>query len=306
MIGRRNLLKTGAGALSAALLPMSGAVAAPRQRWGLQLFTVGALLERDLPGTLKQVASIGYREVETVGSFGRDPAMLRGLFDRYRLKSPSQHLASDELYASFGAWTRREITTEANRANYERLLAPANAIALVRDGIGKAKVLGQQYVTWPILMPKMLADAQIIRTYIGLFNEAGRICREEGLKFAYHHHDREFAPFPGDTRSIYDVIVAETDPALVHLELDIYWATKAGHDPVQMVGRLGSRVFGCHVKNIDAADDFAPLTKGRIDIPAFITAARGAGVRHFFVEYDRADDPMAVVRDAYGVLARLK
>ncbi len=304
MPDRRRLLTLAGASTAAVALAGPLRAAHPRQPWGLQLFTVGALLEKDFAGTLRTVARIGYREVETIGSFGRDPRVLRALLDRNGLVSPSQHLASDELYASFGAWTRREITTEANRANYERLLAPPNAIALVRDGIAKAKVLGQRYVTWPILMPKMLATAEIIRSYIGIFNEAGRICREEGLRFAYHHHDREFAGMPGGTATIYDTIVAETNPALVALELDFYWATKAKRDPIALFERYGARIFGCHVKNIDATGDFAPLATGLIDVRGVIDRARAGGTRHFFVEYDRADDPMAVVRDAYRFLSR--
>ncbi|QJR03081.1 sugar phosphate isomerase/epimerase [Sphingobium yanoikuyae] len=271
--------------------------------WGLQLFTVGALLEQDFEGTLRQVAELGYKEVETVGSFGRDPAWLRGQLDRFGLVSPSQHIASDEVYASFGAWTRKEITTEQNRENYERAFLPEKALALVEDGIGKAKLLGQRYVTWPILMPRMLADRAILDRYIGIFNQAGRMCRDAGLTFAFHNHHREFQRLGPDM--IYDLILKGTDPEQVKMELDFYWVTKAGQDPILYFENNPGRYFGCHVKDVDAVGEFAVVGTGRLDLPRLIAAARKAGAQHFFVEYDRSDDPMAAIRDSMAYLNRL-
>ncbi|QGP78047.1 sugar phosphate isomerase/epimerase family protein [Sphingobium sp. CAP-1] len=274
-----------------------------KRDWGVQLFTVGTLLEQDFEGTLRQVAALGYKEVETVGSFGRDPAWLRAQLDRFGLTSPSQHIASDAVYASFGAWTRKEISTEQNRENYERAFQPDKALALVEDGIGKAKLLGQRYVTWPILMPRMLADRAILDRYIGIFNQAGRMCRDAGLTFAFHNHHREFQRLGSDM--IYDLILKGTDPDLVKMELDFYWVTKAGHDPIPYFQNNPGRYFGCHVKDVDAAGEFAVVGTGRLDLPRLIGAARKAGVEHFFVEYDRSDDPMGAIRDSMAYLKRL-
>lgn len=270
------------------------------QRWGLQLFTVGALLEADFEGTLAKVAALGYREVETVGSFGRDPAYLRSQLDRLGLVSPSQHIASDAIYASFGAWTRKEITTEQNRDNYERAFAPDQAIPIVRDGIHKAKQLGQTYVTWPILMPQMLADRAILDTYIRLFNEAGKICREEGLVFAFHNHAREFERISGDV--IYDLILAGTDNDLVKMEMDFYWATKAGTDALPYFIAHPDRFFACHVKDIDAAGEITTVGRGLLDLPKLVAAAHAAKIGHFFVEYDRSDDPLRVIGESIRYL----
>lgn len=298
---RRNFLVTALGGLLATGCAGPARTIAPVSRpWGLQLFTVGALLAQDFEGTLGKVAAAGYREVETVGSFGKDPVYLRAQLDRFGLVSPSQHIASDEVYASFGAWTRKEITTEQNRENYERAFGPDRAIAIVRDAIGKAKPLGQNYVTWPILMPRMLTDRAILDTYIRLFNEAGRICREEGLVFGFHNHDREFKTI-GD-ELIYDLILAGTDPELVKMEMDFYWVTKAGKDAIPYFKANPGRYYACHVKDMDETGAFAAAGTGILDLPKLIGAARESGVRHFFVEYDRSDDPMAVIGQAIGYL----
>lgn len=300
---RRDFLTMTAGLLTAGCAGVRAAPATKARRWGLQLFTVGALLETDFEGTLRQVAEFGYREVETVGSFGRDPAFVRAQLDRFGLVSPSQHIASDDVYASFGAWTRKEITTEQNRENYERAFLPERSLALVRDGIGKAKILGQTYVTWPILMPKMLADRQILDKYIAIFNEAGRMCRDAGLVFAFHNHHREFVNLGPDL--IYDLILGGTDPDLVKMEMDFYWVTKAGRDPIPYFRNNPGRYFGCHVKDVDAKGDFSVVGTGQLDLPKLIDTARTAGVRHFFVEYDRSDDPITAIRDSMTYLRRL-
>src|ERR1700733_3042433 len=88
---------------------MLSAIAAPAHALGLQLFTVMTLLEKDFEGTLKAVADIGYKEVETIASFGRDPKEVRGLLDKYGLVSPSQHLVPGPLYEVFSRFTRREL-----------------------------------------------------------------------------------------------------------------------------------------------------------------------------------------------------
>src|SRR4051794_4956752 len=103
---RRDFLKAtaaaaGAAALGAACVRSGLARAAAARPIGLQLFTVMANLEQDFEGTLKTVAGIGYREVETIGAFGRDPHRVRELLDKYRLVTPSQHLVPGKLYELF-------------------------------------------------------------------------------------------------------------------------------------------------------------------------------------------------------------
>ncbi|MDB5708165.1 MAG: Xylose isomerase, partial [Sphingomonas bacterium] len=222
---------------------------------------------------------------------------------RFGLKSPSQHIASDAVYASFSAWTRKQISTEQNRANYELAFKPDKCLTLVADGIAKAKILGQTYVTWPILMPQMLASRDILDVYLKIFNEAGRMCHEAGLVFAFHNHHREFVPL--GSQLIYDIILRETDPALVRMEMDVYWVAKAGKDPIPYLRNNPGRYFGCHIKDIDAKGDFATVGTGTLDLPGLITAARQSGAEHFYVEYDRSDDPMKQIRDSIAYLRRL-
>lgn len=98
------------GLTAAAALAYGAAGARTRRRpLGIQLYTLMALLDADFDGTLRKVAAMGYREIETLGSFGRDPAMVRALLDKYDLRSPSQHIMPPGLYEVFGAGSRGEI-----------------------------------------------------------------------------------------------------------------------------------------------------------------------------------------------------
>ena len=301
---RRLFLALAASGLTTASSAMAATRDKDSRRWGLQLFTVLTPLEIDFPGVLKQVAQMGYVEVETIGSFGRDPAYVRDLLDQNGLVSPSQHLSPKDIYSSFRAWSRREISTEENRANYTRAFGLENAMAVVEDGVASAKVMGQTYVTWPILMPAHLADRRTLDAYVALFNAAGALCAREGVVFAYHNHDREFAKVGDEV--IYDRILAGTDPNLVKLELDLFWVTKARADPIAYLQRQAGRIKACHLKDMSANGDFAVVGEGVLDVPGLVKAARASGVEHFFVEYDRSNDPLSESRRSLAYLRGLQ
>lgn len=297
---RRSFLRVSA---SAALARAVRAAAPPRPP-GLQLFTVLSLLEADFEGTIREVAAIGYREVETIGSFGRDPVHVREILSRHGLTSPSQHIAPARIYSSFSAWAKREISTEQNRENFIKAFTFEQTDSLIEDAIRSAKALGQKYIIWQILFEPHLASRPIIDQVIRTFNRAGETCQREGLVFAFHNHDREFARVGNDVP--YDLILANTDPERVKLELDFYWITKAKADPLAYLRKHVGRYRLCHVKDMDSTGDFAVVGMGVLDVPALLDAARTAGVEHFYVEYDRPLDPMREIRQSYSYLAGLK
>lgn len=300
---RRQLLRLSALAMLAATAPAIASVPHGRRRWGLQLFTVIAPLERDFEGTLRAVSGIGYREVETIGCFGRDPAYVRGLLDKYGLVSPSQHIASKQLYDSFSAWSKRQISSEENRANYIGALQPEKVAALIEEAIGVAKALGQKYVVWPVFMAPHLANREIVDAFIAAFNKAGDACAGEGLTFTFHNHDRELARLGNDV--IYDLLLKGTDPATVKMEMDFYWFRKAKVDPIAYLHNNPGRFKLVHVKDMAPDGDFTVVGGGIIDLKRLIGQARAAGVEHFYVEYDRSADPMKEIRTSFDYLSRI-
>lgn len=247
---------------------------------GLQLYTVRTLLERDFEGTIRQLAEIGYKELEFAGYYNRQPAAVRALLDSLGLRAPSAHVPLDAF----------------------RTALPATLDA--------AAALGHQFVVCPFLLPPDRTEA----TYQRLgdeFTRFGRAARERGMQFAYHNHDFEFADLGGG-RTGFEILAAGSDRDLVKFELDLYWATFAGRDPVALFAAHPGRFPLCHVKDMrepQGAKAMAPVGEGGIDFARIFAAAPQAGLRHYFVEHDNAAEypggPLASVRTSYGALRRL-
>ena len=243
---------------------------------GLQLYTVRGLMEQDVEGTLRTLAGIGYKELEFAGYFGRQPAALRATLDGLGLRAPAAHVPL-ELF---------------------RTALPATLDA--------ANALGHQYLVCPFLAP---ADrtADSYKRLGAEFTTIGRACQARGVRFAYHNHEFEFADVGGG-RTGYDLLLAESDPAAVQFELDLFWATKAGRDPVALFAAHPGRFSLCHVKDMReprGAQEMVAVGEGGIDFARIFAAGRTAGLRHYFVEHDNPSDPMASVRTSYGTLSRL-
>src|SRR2546428_895006 len=189
---RRAFLHTlGAAALAAGLdrarvgpLPRP---AATLDRIGLQLYTVRGALERDFEGTLDRVAAIGYREVEFAGYYGKTPHEVWVALEKRGLAAPSAHVPFETLK---GNW---------------------------RGALEDARVVGHRYVVVPWIPPDERRSLDGYKRVARLFNRAGAVARELGLQFAYHNQAFEFARLGG--RVPYDVLLADTDPKLVALEL---------------------------------------------------------------------------------------
>jgi hypothetical protein len=299
---RRNFLGLSGLSLAALAAAPALAKATKPRRWGLQGGTVLKPLEADFEGTLKALAAMGYKEIGTTGSFGRDPHYVRAQLDRFGLTSPNNHVAPKATYASFQGWVRRQISSEDNMKVYAETFSLKNARAAFEDGIETSKILGQKYVMWAILQDYQIADRQVIDQYIKLFNELGDMCAKEGKVFAFHNHAREFAKVGNDV--ILDLFLENTDPEKVKFELDFYWATKAGVDPIAYMKRYTGRTKLCHIKDITATGDFAPVGSGTLDVPKLIQQADDAGIQHFLVEIDRADDPLAAVDSSIKYLRK--
>lgn len=244
---------------------------------GLQLYTVRDLMARDLPGTLAAVAAIGYTEVEFAGYFGQEPAQLRALLARLGLSAPGVHQPIDAL-----------------RNTLDAVLAAAEAI-------------GHRYIVCPWLAEsERTADGY--RRLAADLDRIGKACHDRGFQLGYHNHDFEFDPgvFPGTTP--YDVLLAETDPELVVMELDLFWITRGGRDPLSYFERHPGRFPLWHVKDmrdVGGAREMVAVGQGDIDFARLFAAGERAGLKHFFVEHDNPADPLASVRASYEHLERI-
>ena len=249
---------------------------APLARIGLAVFTVRPLLARDFERTMQAVAEIGYRDVDMYIHESRlKPRETRAAIDRAGLTCRSARVATPALYRG---WDR---------------------------SLDAAKELGARWITLanvPYEERLILRDWQEL---FDVFNRVGYEARQRGLGFCYHNHDFELQPI--EERIPLDLMMTATLHDLVKLQMDVYWMTKGGRDPVAEITRLGSRVASLHLKDMDRTPERGITTvgAGMIDFARVITAARKAGVEDFYVEEDAPRDPLAAVRASYAHLKSL-
>lgn len=263
MISRRTLLG-GAGGVAAFALAgraVPSAFAAQIQAIGLQLYTIREIFQKDPVGTLEQVARIGYREIEFGGGGydAMDHALLRRTMDRLGLRAPSVHIGYDALLGQFD------------------------------KSVTMAKALGADTVVLPYMTDEH-RNEQAWRVALSNFNRFAADLNKAGLGFAYHNHDFEFTIKPGGV-SLYERFLKETDPSLVKIELDLYWAAHAGESPAALIDRLAGRIYAYHVKDMRADRSMAAVGEGTMDFAALFKRKGSAGVRHFYVENDQAPAP---------------
>jgi sugar phosphate isomerase/epimerase len=278
-IRRRDFLTT-LGA-SAAAIAVPGVAAAARlpnlvapQPIGLQLYTVRDLMQRDVEYTLRQVAAIGYREVEFAGLFDKEPKKVRGMLDKLGLTSPSSHMSLEVLTASLSGV------------------------------VDEVQALGNDYVVCPSIDAALTRDADGWRRVAARFNRIGESLQRVGLRFAFHNHDAEFKPLP--TGEIgYDILLADCDPKYVKMELDLFWIAKGGHDPLAYFAKWPGRFPLVHVKDMAGNGTMTNVGQGHIDWSKIFAKRREAGIEHFFVEHDQPKAPMNDIRVSYEYMSRL-
>ena len=246
-------------------------------RIGMQLYTVRRELEKDFEGTLRKVAALGYREVEFAGYFGHGPAEVKTTLKRLRLDAPAAHVQLSELRGD------------------------------LRPSIEAAHVIGHKYLLLAWMAPEERRTLDQYRRLAELCNEAGARLKREGLRFAYHNHDFEFAPLGGEIP--YDLLLERTDPDAVKLEMDLYWTVKGGAKPVEYFERHPGRFHLLHVKDMDSTPRrfFADVGRGVIDFKSIFARSGRAGVRHYFVENDEpAGSPFESLRVSFDYLRQLE
>ena len=264
MLNRRDFMKQAGAFASAAMV-----VPQPRRRYklGLQLYTVRAPMRQDLDGTLKRIAAIGYEELET---YGFDPQALR----YYGLDAAAfaQRLKDLNLTTPTGHYDlNRYVNTSIDELK-----------RYVDRCIEGARVLGQSYITWPLIDQddRTIDKFKVVAERL---NVAGEQARKAKLQVAYHNHDFEFREQNGQRG--YDIIMKETDPALVKLQMDLYWVARASQSPNELFRRAPGRFVMWHVKDVHkVSGDYTEVGNGTIDFTKIWPDAELAGLKHFFVE----------------------
>jgi len=276
---RRELLK---GLAAASVSPMLTSCAAEEKaatqrqldKVGIQLYTVRDRMAADVPDTLAQLADIGYWEVEFAGYFDHSPKEIRMFLDDLGLSSPSAHTMLQPM-----------------RETPEQLIEDALTV-------------GHQYLVLGWLRPEERATLDDYRRHVELINGFAEQCHTAGLKFAYHNHDFEFEKLNG-MRPM-DLLLAETEPSHMQVEIDLYWINKARADPFSYFEEHPGRFPLCHVKDMATDGSFADVGAGEIDFSALFSASDLAGFRHYYVERDDAVDTLASAANSFSAVSKLE
>jgi sugar phosphate isomerase/epimerase len=266
------------GALKPGQLESLEVAKAKRLPLGIQLYTLRSVMDKDFDGTLANVAKAGYKEVEFAGYYGRTPAQVRAVLKKNHLSAPSTH-----------------IPLPKDDATWEKNLADAKAI-------------GHEWVVLPWLDPSLRKTADDWHRHAERLNHLGDMTNKAGLKFAYHNHDFELAK-TADGSTYLDMLLGMTDPKHVGYEMDIYWVTKGGGDPIAFFKKYPGRFPLVHLKDATPApaQDITNVGSGTIDWKQVITAARAQGTKHAFVENDNpGSDPLLAIRTSEAYLTKLK
>jgi sugar phosphate isomerase/epimerase len=278
MLNRRKFLT-----LSATAWPAMAFGAGKHIPLGVQLYTIRNLVkDNNLLQLLKQIRAIGYEEVELY----------------WNLYKHSEAELSSIL-------RRSGVTAASGHFNYEDFVAK----------IPYARRLGLKWMVCPMLPKAQWGSPESFRKAAATFNDWGKQCQQHGMRFAFHNHNYEFQDLKGTTG--YDILLKETDPELVWLEMDTYWITQAGRDPVLLLNQLGKRVRLLHLKDrkadvptsqvLDAsAEHFTEVGNGTIQWRALLALAQRLGIEHYYVEQDESDkSPMESLKISYTFLRKM-
>ena len=240
----------------------------------MQLYTVRNALKADFDGTLRKVAAIGYQEVEFAGYMGRTPAQVKDSLKQAGLRAPAEHVDLETLEKEWGA------TVEA------------------------AHTVGHEYLVVAWIDAARRGSIEDYKRIAGIFNQLGRQANAAGLRFGYHNHAYEMATLEGQVP--YDVLLQNTDPDLVCFEMDLYWTTDGGKDPLAYFAKYPGRFPLVHVKDRTASGQMVDVGQGTIDWGAIFAHRKQAGMKHEFVEHDEPGDPFASITASYDYLRALR
>ncbi|GAA3343623.1 sugar phosphate isomerase/epimerase [Amorphoplanes nipponensis] len=264
-VSRRHLL--GAAAAGAAAVGASAVLASPAEAGGrrlarvprdkisVQLYTLRNQLAIDLPASLAELAEIGYTRVEHAGFVGRTATEFRAALDAAGLRATSGHVGIPQPF---------------NASTWQ---------AALEDAL----IVGNKYIVHPYFGTgangQPIRDGSVYRAFARDLNKAGALARRAGLSFGYHNHHNEFLPQDGGRRTGYDILTRETDPGLVHLEVDLYWAFRGAHDPVDLIHANRGRIRQVHVKDLAVSGSFEDPGAGLIDFGRIFEPLPRGGTR---------------------------
>ena len=275
---RREFIKlSGALAVGSFLLPKcTSSTTSKLNNVGVQLYSVRAEMLADPIGTLKRLAQIGYKQIESARSekgnyYGLKPKEIKKVLGDLGMTLRSGHVHID------GAW---------------------------QQSIDSAAEAGQEY----LICSTMPSEGQTVENYARVadtFSKAGEDCKKSNIIFGYHNHDYEFEKENGQV--LYDVLLQKTDPSLVKMELDLGWVFVTGNDPLAYFEKYPGRFPLWHLKDMDKAKkQSTEFGKGQLNIKGMLENAKKSGMKYFFVEQEEyTNNAFESLQQDYDYLMKL-
>ncbi|HLK29133.1 MAG TPA: sugar phosphate isomerase/epimerase [Puia sp.] len=280
MSTRRTFLKQTSLATTGFMLTKNNWFRNP-QLIGLQLYTVRNEIAKDVSATVAKVAEIGFNSVEVFGYgdgkfFGKTPQEFAAIIKQNNLKTPSGHyMMLDYLI----------------KGNED----------VMKKTVADAAVMGHEFIVIPYLLDNMRTSLDDYKKLAEKISKAAVEAKSAGLKLAYHNHNFEFKDWGGG-KTGFDIFKNETDPSLVFFEMDMYWVTRAGLDPVQLIKENPGRIKLWHIKdmaekkdpsfNTDGNQAFTEVGTGIVNYKEIFKHKKESGMEYFFVEQDQVKLPV--------------
>ena len=273
---RTFLSQSGTLAIGTMLLPSFSFAVNSDQKFGVQLYSFRDAMAKDALGTLKKIAAIGIKEIESARSdkglyYGLAPKDMKTACEDLGMQLTSGHVALDDDF---------------------------------QNTMDQAVASGQAYVICSSLPSK----GQTVDNYKKVaeqFNTAGEACKKLGLKFGYHNHEYEFESENGTV--LYDVLMDNTDENLVHMELDLGWVVVAGKDPLDYFSKYPGRFPLWHLKDMDMdKKESTEFGKGGLDIASMMAHQKESGVKHIYIEQEEyASTPLESMKENMAFLKNM-
>jgi len=315
---RRQFINDSAKASASALLFSSYIIKRDPmlQKIGIQFFSLPKLLDQDLPGTLYMLSKIGYREVELYGPY---PFSSPAAVQRWNTVTPSLGFKGSGFFGHTEAEMKKLL--QDNGLSVPSIHTDLDTLQSSMDKLGEAaKVLGNTYVVLPAIPAEKRKTLDDYKKMADDFNAIGKDAKSHGIRFAYHNHGYGWKEMGGQIPL--ELIFANTDPSLVYFEMDLFWTTAGGADPIVLLENHRNRYTLMHIKDMvkkvhfsgDGGDAnqwielFPFMTtagNGVLDLKSILTKAKETGVTHFIVEQDMVNEPQIALKKSFDYLASL-
>ncbi|WP_263603608.1 sugar phosphate isomerase/epimerase family protein [Chryseobacterium sp. PET-29] len=235
----------------------------------IQLYTVRDAMSANPEKTLERLAAMGFTGLEIYAYnstfFGKTPQEFQRILKNTGLRVISSHHITGNFNKGQGTLLY----------NWEKSVEDLHFI-------------GSEYMVCSYLFPEE-RTLENYKKLPELLENSGKVTKEAGIQFAYHNHDFEFEKFD-DNRNVYDFILENSSPELVKMELDLYWISKAGIDPLMYFEKYPGRFPLWHIKDMkEGSKDFTEIGNGTIDFERIFKAGKQAGLQYWFLEQDSSD-----------------